>query len=164
MNYILKKIEGTLSFTASFRRVYVDGIVTAVLDSFLVLKILNSVNKKIQFTIEIENNGALPFLDTKIIRNEDGSILTICIIKGLLFRALTLGYKQFHIEIRNRIESLLKNSKCPTSLIHMVFTKFKLDKDCLKDPHNQQNKKFVRFRFIKPLSNKIVELRLQNTL
>ncbi|KAI4476983.1 hypothetical protein M0804_013163 [Polistes exclamans] len=96
--------------------------------------------------MEVENNGTLPFLDMNIIRNEDGSILTnwyvkptssgrcinynsnhpisqkIEVIKGLLFRALTLS----SMRLRN--------------------------KDRIKEPNN---KKIIKFPFIKPLSNKI---------
>ncbi|KAI4478519.1 hypothetical protein M0804_011842 [Polistes exclamans] len=118
------------------------------------LKTFNSVNNRIQFTMEVENNGTLPFLDMNIIRNEDGSIVTnwyvkptssgrcinynsnhpmsqkIGVIKGLLFRAMTLSSKKFHIENKKRIELILKNNNYPTSLIHMVFrqTKQKLKK------------------------------------
>ncbi|KAI4476142.1 hypothetical protein M0804_013832 [Polistes exclamans] len=116
MNYILKKVEGKLPFQVPFLKVYVDDIVTAIPKDRIevTIKTFNSVNKKIQFTIEVENNKTLPFLDLKIIRKEDGSILTdwyvkptssgrclnfksnhpisqkIGVVKGLLFRALTL--------------------------------------------------------------------------
>ncbi len=36
------------------------------------LKMLNSVNKDIQFTIEKENNNKLPFLDTVVWREAEG--------------------------------------------------------------------------------------------
>ena len=35
---------------------------------------MNSLHPKIQFTIEEENDGSLPFLDTLLKRNGDGSI------------------------------------------------------------------------------------------
>ncbi|KAI4472863.1 hypothetical protein M0804_015578, partial [Polistes exclamans] len=178
MNYILKKVEGKLPFQVPFLKVYVDDIVTAIPKDRIevTIKTFNSVNKKIQFTIEVENNKTLPFLDLKIIRKEDGSILTdwyvkptssgrclnfksnhpisqkIGVVKGLLFRALTLSSKEFHNNNKEKIEIILKNNNYPTSLIHMIFNKFRLVKEQEKEPNN---KKIIRFPFIKPLSNRI---------
>ncbi|KAI4476543.1 hypothetical protein M0804_013522 [Polistes exclamans] len=121
MNHVLKKIEGNLPFTVPFLKVYVDDIITEIPKDGIevVLKTFNMINEKIQFTIEIEDNGTLPFLDVTVIRNEDGTISTNwyvkptssgrCInyysnhslsqkieaIKGLLLRALTLSNKKF---------------------------------------------------------------------
>ncbi|XP_014614262.1 PREDICTED: uncharacterized protein LOC106792377 [Polistes canadensis] len=129
INYILRKIEGRLPFPVPFLKVYVDGVVTAIPKDEMdqTLKTFNNVNNKIQFTREVENNRTLPFLDMNIIRNEDGSIVTnwyvkptssgrcisynsnhpmsqkIGVIKGLLFRALTLNSKKFHMENKKRI-------------------------------------------------------------
>ncbi|KAI4489735.1 hypothetical protein M0804_003917 [Polistes exclamans] len=137
MNYILKKVEGKLPFQVPFLKVYVDDIVTAIPKDRIevTIKTFNSVNKKIQFTIEVENNKTLPFLDLKIIRKEDGSILTdwyikptssgrclnfksnhpisqkIGVVKGLLFRALTLSSKEFHNNNKEKIEIILKKQQ-----------------------------------------------------
>ncbi|KAI4476044.1 hypothetical protein M0804_013913 [Polistes exclamans] len=169
-----------LPFPVPFLKVYVDDVITAIPKDRMdqTLKTFNSVNNRIQFTMEVENNGTLPFLDMNIIRNEDGSIVTnwyvkptssgrcinynsnhpmsqkIGIIKGLLFRALTLSNKKFHIENKKRIELILKNNNYPTSLIHMVFNKFKIERD-QKKVKELNNKRIIKFPFIKPLSNKI---------
>ncbi|KAI4475426.1 hypothetical protein M0804_014325 [Polistes exclamans] len=158
MNYILKNVEGMLPYQVPFLKVYVDDIVTAIPKDGIevTIKTFNSVNKKIQFTIEVENNKTLLFLDLKIIRKEDSSILTDCqkirVVKGLLFRALTLSSKEFHNNNMKKIEIILKHKNCPTSLIHMIFYKFRLVKEQEKEPNN---KKIIRFPFIKPLSNRI---------
>ncbi|KAI4479389.1 hypothetical protein M0804_011174 [Polistes exclamans] len=164
MNYILKKVEGMLPFQVSFLKVYVDDIVTAIpKDGIeLTIKTFNSVNKKIQLTIEVENNKTLPFLDMSRIRKEDGSILTdwyvkptssgrclnyksnhpisqkIGVVKGLLFRELTLSSKEFHNNNKKKIEIILKNNNYPTSLIHTVFNKFRLVKEEEKEPDNNK--------------------------
>ncbi|KAI4476528.1 hypothetical protein M0804_013507 [Polistes exclamans] len=178
MNYIPKKIEGMLPFQVPFIKVYVVDIVTAIPKDGIELKIktFNSVNKKIQFTIEVKNNKTLSFPDFSIIRKEDGSILTdwyvkptssgrclnyrsnhpisqkIRVGKGLLFKALTLSSKEFHNNNKKKIEIILKNNNYPTSLIHTVFNKFRLVKEQEKKPNN---KTIIRFPFIKPLSNGI---------
>ncbi|KAI4476134.1 hypothetical protein M0804_013841 [Polistes exclamans] len=138
MNYILKKVEGKLPFQVPFLKVYVDDIVTAIPKDRIevTIKTFNSVNKKIQFTIESNHP-----ISQKI-----------GIVKGLLFRALTLSSKEFHNNNKEKIEIILKNNNYPTSLIHMIFNKFRLVKEQEKEPNN---KKIIRFPFIKPLSNRI---------
>ena len=37
---------------------------------------VNSIEASIQFTVEEESDGSIPFLDTKIIRHDDGSLST----------------------------------------------------------------------------------------
>ena len=40
----------------------------------LILSHLNGINRHIQFTVETEENGCLPYLDLKISRNSNGSL------------------------------------------------------------------------------------------
>ncbi|KAI4476763.1 hypothetical protein M0804_013307 [Polistes exclamans] len=148
-----------LPFPAPFLKVYVDEVVTAIPKDRMdqKLKTFNRVNNIIEFTMKVENNGTLPFLDMNSIRNENGSIVTnwyvkptssgrcinynsnhpmslkIGIIKGLLFRAMTLSSKKFYIKNTERIELILKNNNYPTSLIHIVFIKINSIFTKLKD-------------------------------
>ena len=52
---------------------YVDDIFAVVrkTDTDQILKTFNMYHNKLQFTIELENEKSIPFLDTKIIRNEN---------------------------------------------------------------------------------------------
>ncbi|XP_014614687.1 PREDICTED: uncharacterized protein LOC106792699, partial [Polistes canadensis] len=83
MNYILKKIKGRSPFLVPFLKVYVDNVVKAIPTDGMdqTLKTFNSVNNKIQFTMELENNRTLFFLDMNIIRNKDDSIVTNWYVK-----------------------------------------------------------------------------------
>lgn len=58
---------------------YVDDVVAIVRkgEEHRVLDFLNSQNKAIRFTMEVESSGMLPFLDLKIIREGDGLALDI---------------------------------------------------------------------------------------
>ncbi|KAI4476298.1 hypothetical protein M0804_013714 [Polistes exclamans] len=100
-----EKLEGTLPFSVPFLKVYVDNIVTAIpKDGInLVLKTFNSINEKIQFTIEIENNIVLrsPFLDTTIIRNENDSIITNCECERCYIRQTKQKFKKRVDQQRN---------------------------------------------------------------
>lgn len=78
MDYLLDKIKSRLPFELPFICKFVDDLVTSVprdqIDN--TLEIFNSINNNIQFTVETENNGGVPFLDTRIIRTNSNSIIT----------------------------------------------------------------------------------------
>ncbi|CAD6208583.1 GSCOCG00010569001-RA-CDS [Cotesia congregata] len=179
MNHILKRVMEILPFPVPFLKLYVDDTITAIPKDKVstVLDIFNSINKKIQFTMEMEKNNQLPFLDVMIIRKDDNSILTswyvkptssgrclnyysnhplsqkISIIKGFMFRSLSLSSEQFHIENLGKVEKLLKNNNYPTGLIHTIFKNYKRDKT-IQD-NKLEIKKFIRFSFINTISNQI---------
>ncbi|XP_057324832.1 uncharacterized protein LOC130667337 [Microplitis mediator] len=83
MDHILKRIMKLLPFPVPFLKVYVDDTILSIPEDKVdsILDIFNSVNKKIQFTMEIEKENRLPFLDVVVIRKDDGSLLTDWYIK-----------------------------------------------------------------------------------
>ena len=89
-NLVMEEIEekalSTFSPTPQFWKRYVDDMCT-VLQSDLVhhfLDHLNSINPHIQFTLKIEKNGCLPFLDIFLSHEPDGSIQTSIFHKPML--------------------------------------------------------------------------------
>lgn len=108
--------------------------VTSVLDAF------NAYNKEIQFTIEIEQNNKLNFLDMTLYREQNtittawnkkpvasGSILNfylehpktvkIAIIQNLIVRVIALSDRKFHNENINKAFILLLRNKYPIKFI-----------------------------------------------
>ena len=81
-NLVMEDVEeralATVETTPRFWKCYVDDTCTALpshcINEFL--DHLNSVEPSIQFTVEVESNGRLPFLDVLLERDEDGSIST----------------------------------------------------------------------------------------
>ncbi|XP_044588865.1 uncharacterized protein LOC123268048 [Cotesia glomerata] len=180
MDHVLKRIIKLLPFPVLFLKVYVDDTIVAIPEEKVdtILDIFNSVNKKIQLTMEIEKDNMLPFLDVVVIRKDDGSLLTnwyikptssgrclnyysnhplnqkISIIKGFVYRSLKLSSEQFHKDNLLRVESLLKKNNYPLGLIHSVFNNYNKDKN-IPDHKLHVKKKFIRFPFINPISNQI---------
>jgi len=81
-NLCMESLESTIlecdMFHVKIWKRYVD-------DTFVVLpraevddfhRYLNGLNPHIQFTVEVENDGLLPFLDVKVCRDAGGSLLT----------------------------------------------------------------------------------------
>ena len=80
-NLVMEDIERALTTferPPRFWKRYVDDALTAMhpdtVQSFH--DHLNSINPNIQFTLEVESDGTLPYLDVLLHHNEDGSIVT----------------------------------------------------------------------------------------
>ena len=79
-NMVMENVEqralSSFDYKPIFWKRYVDDTFTAlpasIVDRFH--KHLNSIEPSIQFTVEIEENGRLPFLDVLITRNDDGTL------------------------------------------------------------------------------------------
>ena len=76
----MQKIEKSILVNTAYHvlswKRYVDDCFSIVRNDEIndLLAYINSINENIQFTIEKEENGKLPFLDTTIIRNDNGSL------------------------------------------------------------------------------------------
>ena len=81
-NLVMEDIEeralATCSLHPPFWKRYVDDTLTALprgqIEQFH--QHINSIEPSIQFTIEEESNGSIPFLDTRVIRHDNGSLST----------------------------------------------------------------------------------------
>ncbi|XP_062540933.1 uncharacterized protein LOC134208976 [Armigeres subalbatus] len=97
MEDLLDTVITKLNFTIPVLKKYVDDLFL-VLPKPLVehtLNIFNQFNQHLQFTMEIEKSGKLPFLDTLIIRKEDHTLRTVWYSKPISSGRL-LNYNSFH--------------------------------------------------------------------
>ena len=82
-NLVMEDIEHRALTTApvnpSFWKRFVDDVISAVSQDEIVvlLQHLNSIEPSIQFTVERETDGKLPFLDTRVQRTTDGRLETV---------------------------------------------------------------------------------------
>ena len=128
-----------------FWKRYVDDTCTAVpAESLTSLhEHLNSIDDHIQFTVEKEENGCLPFLDSLLTRETDGSISTSVyrkkthtdqylqfsshhplahkksVVTTLFHRATALSSDMVErVKENRRVTRALKNNGYPSSFIH----------------------------------------------
>lgn len=77
MSTLIKISLGKLSFAPTFLYQYVDDIIAAVPEGSIdeILTVFNDFDQHLKFTVEEEENRSVPFLDTKVIRTEDNTII-----------------------------------------------------------------------------------------
>lgn len=131
-----------LNFTPPFFFRYVDDTITIVprdqIDN--VIKVFNSYDPNLQFTMEIENNKQIPFLDLLLI-NDNNKIITnwyqkpiatnrflnffshnpvhqkIGIVYNLVDRAILLADERFHTSNLEKIKIILNNNNYPADFV-----------------------------------------------
>lgn len=166
-----------LPFQLDFIKIYVDDTILSVPENMIneVLNIFNSYHPKLQFTCEREKDNCISFLDTLIMRQHDGTLLTnwyskptssgrilnflsnhpwkhkLSTIKNLLYRAHSLSSPIFFIENNNKIKELLKKNNYPTQLVNKYINEF----NQTTPEKIKQDKIFYKFPYIKGLSEKI---------
>ena len=148
---IFQKIRALLPFEVPFIYDYVDDSITAIPENAIqqTLEIFNSVNPKIQFTYEMEDNGKLPFLDLLVIKNQDGTISTDFYQKpvssgrilnyhsahsmslkyntalGLIKRVFMFSSTRSTYEKCDLINSILQENNYPKKFINSTINKYK---------------------------------------
>jgi len=123
---------------------YVDDIFLIIPESKIenVLKTFNEYHPRLKFTHEIENNNSISFLNTLVIRGEDGKITTNWyrkptfsgryinyfsnhpeqyknnIIDNLVDQAILLSDERFHSSNLEVVKTILRNNCYPVELIN----------------------------------------------
>ena len=108
-NLVMEDIEHRALTTApvspSFWKRFADDVISAVSqDEFVVLlQHLNSIEPSIQFTVERETDGKLPFLDTYVQRTTDGKFETVVYRKPIhAYKYLSFNSQHLQLCFRER--------------------------------------------------------------
>lgn len=185
---VMEDLEETVieqnNLNLPFFKRYVDDCITAVLanNEQNILQCFNNFHNKLQFTLEIENNNSINFLDLTLIREKD-KILTklytkpTCsgrymnyksiqpymykksVISGYADRAINLTSPVFRTEIVGSAKQKLINNGYPINLINKIF-KNRLHKAYNtfkydKKQNEHSNNKFIALPYVQNLSEKI---------
>ena len=97
MESLLRTVTKRLEFHIPVLKKYVDDLILALPLHLIqhTLEVFNNYNQHIQFTVEKEDNGRLPFLDTQVIRHDDQTLSTKWYSKPISSGRL-LNYRSFH--------------------------------------------------------------------
>lgn len=188
MDDLLAFVTDKLDFELPFLYKYVDDIITILpkckIDSTLL--IFNSYHSRLNFTVEIENNNALPFLDTLVIR-EGPHIYTDWFFKpcasnrilhfysqcpshykyntlnNLLHRCFKISSARFHTANIERLKFIFINNDYPITVINKVIRQFKPNIDSIAPSNNNTNNNqlvtyFFSYPYIPYLSQKIKKM------
>jgi hypothetical protein len=149
MEFVTKLFIEKLPFPVPFFKRYVDDCVTIVPQDMVdkTMEILNSINDSIKFTVEVEENNRIPFLDMMLIINKDGSIETkwhqkayaslrmlsyrsvhplsqkIGAAYGLINRALKLTSEAHKDDVKKMVRDILLKNDYPKSLINRLMSR-----------------------------------------
>jgi hypothetical protein len=78
MNLLLRNVLGKLPFEVPFCFRFVDDLLLAIpadqIDT--TLRTFNDYNPRLSFTVEVEKDGVLPFLDMEVHRDDEGNLST----------------------------------------------------------------------------------------
>jgi hypothetical protein len=145
------------------------------------LTIFNGYNKNLKFTMELEDDGRLPYLDVELIRQEDGRILTKWFSKPMasnrllnfksnhtlkqkLNTALNLMRRVCHLTTINTarenlplIRSILEKNNYPVCLIHKLFNEFITKKSENEKTEKRLEIKYRTFPNVASLTDKLIK-------
>lgn len=162
---------------------YVDDLFGIIKKSAIekTLAVLNNFHSQIKFTIEVEENEKLPYLDTLVIRK--GNILKIDwyqkptssgrivnyyssqakniilnTAKNLVHRVLSISDEEFHKENIKKVRNILKNNSFPENIIRT------LAKSNKKTTHNEDQapKIYKSMVYIPKLSERFEKANIYN--
>lgn len=182
MEELEENIIQQLDFKPIFFKRYVDDCIACIPKNKVnqILTKFNSINEKIQFTIEIEKEKSINFLDLTLIRTKNqirtklyfkptasGRYLNFNsyqplphkknVISALINRATKLTSPELRPKVLQQIKQLLKNNSYPQDLINSVIRK-QIHK-LYNNQNNNKNKtdpyKYVTIPYVQNLSEKL---------
>lgn len=111
MSNLLHTCIEKLPFQVPLLYQYVDDLILAIpyTETNLVLQTFNSFDQYLEFTIELEENNSIPFLDTKIIRTQNNSLILDWYQKPTSSGRYINYYSEHNFHIKLNLIKALKN-------------------------------------------------------
>jgi hypothetical protein len=181
MEKILDEALRRLEFEVPFVKKYVDDTIMCiptVLEEF-VLTTLNGINNKLQFTLEVENEQKIPFLDMEVMHKDDGCIKThwyrkpiaigrllnyeschpmsqkIASAYGFMHRVFSLTTDCDENELHEMIKDTLRKNNFPRTLSNGLIQTYKIRRTGNRSRNNNEEKKYRSLLFVDGLSQQI---------
>lgn len=182
MNYILGEIKKKLNFDLLCLYLYVDDVFTIIpsKDIKSVHDTFNSIDIDVQFTIEVEKNNTLPYLDILIIK-DDKKIVTniyrksissdrilnfnsehplqqkINVVTQLIKKIYSLSHPRFHQDNLLTLKNFLISNHYPHSLIIKLMNQINSNNQIPKE-QSQCNKTFLKIPLINNLTANLINI------
>jgi len=180
MEFLEEEVIAKLNFEIAFFRRYVDDCLTYVATENIakILQAFNHFHPKLQFTLEVEKNNQINFLDVTIHKSNNklvtswytkptwsGRYLNFnshhpnshknTVMIGIIDRALKLTNPEFRPNVLNRIRKTLLNNGYPLHKINQVIKNrtHKLYNE--QNPKKKTNNIFVAVPYVNQLSEKL---------
>lgn len=178
-------IIDNISFDIRLFKIYVDDTLIAVKEDNIdeMIQLFNSYHQRIQFTIEMESEGKLPFLDLCLFRMETGKIKTswyfkpsasgrilnfnsqhpmtykTSIIKNMIWKNTNLSDPEFVDENLKKIYNILTNNDYPKTFIRRLIYDY-TNKLIAEKVHPEEKvvAKYFKFPYINGLTQKIQKI------
>lgn len=188
MSTLLKTSIPRLSFQLAFIFQYVDDLILSIPEDKdeEILEIFNSFDDHIQFTIEVEKNRCVPFLDTMLHRGEDNVIrldwyrkpsssgryinfssyhnisTKTNIVLGLKKRIIDITHPDFRSSALRRLFELLVTNGYPQFFLKkLIYNSPRPNEDSLQQPQDNnvvENVLITKFPNIKNLTGEVIKL------
>ncbi|XP_067628785.1 uncharacterized protein [Eurosta solidaginis] len=178
MEELLEKFEDDSPYKPRLLTKYVDDLFAIVKTDTVeeLLNILNEYNRSIKFTIEVEKDGKLPFLDTLIIKKNNqlcfdwykkptasGRLINfnskhdkstiVNTARNFINRVLSISDEVYHKENIKIIINVLENNEFPTRIIKNFIRDYYKKPTARKNAEN--NKIYKSTTYVSGLSNRI---------
>lgn len=190
LDTVIEWVRQTLDANIVHIKKYVDDLFLIIPEHLAneIQAIFNSANFHIEFTIEMERNLCLPFLDVLVVRNEiDGAILTrwykkpiasgrllnfysihplaqkMSVLYGFIDRVMRLSSPCFHAEEKVRILEMLGNNGYPRNLVNTVLNKYCERRNSVENVDSREASRYVSMMYIKGISEHASKLVRANT-
>ena len=171
MNNILRRAVERLGFDLPFLYIYVDDIITAIPRNRVdhVVGTFNSIHPLIEFTVELETDNSLPFLDVTIFKTCDNVIKTNWHQKEVSSKRF-LNYNSDH-PMKHRAEKLSerefdqRNFKLITEmLVHCNYPRTLINRVLYGEPRvatddlNHDDCKYYRLPSVPGLTSRLISI------